>query len=157
MTPEIDAGFAQIAAERKARHPFRYFLWLPFKRGLSLWFNTHSQYYPFEGELLPLSDLDYDIHQQYWLPLFAGLTFVYTLLGVAGGWFLWSSGLFAARRWLLLAALMILFRVGFFSTLENPEPRYVVEVFPFLSVLGGIALVRLIGISRSSRKKLFSN
>ncbi len=157
MTPEIDAGFAQIAAERKARHSFRYFLWLPFKRGLSLWFDTHSQYYPFEGELLPLSDLDYDIHQQYWLPLFAGLTFVYTLLGVAGGWFLWSSGLFAARRWLLLAALMIFFRIGFFSTLENPEPRYVVEVFPFLSVLGGIALVRLIGIIRTSREKLFSN
>jgi hypothetical protein len=52
---------------------------------------------------------------------------------------------------------MIFFRIGFFSTLENPEPRYVVEVFPFLSVLGGIALVRLIGISRTSRKKLFSN
>ncbi len=143
MTPEIDAGFAQLAAERKARHPFRYFLWLPLKRGLSLWFDTHSQYYPFEGELLPLSDLDYDIHQQYWLPLFAGLTFVYTLLGVVGGWFLWSSGSFAARRWLLLAALMIFLRVGFFATLENPEPRYVVEVFPFLSVLGGIAITRI--------------
>lgn len=143
MTPEIDAGFAQIAAERKARHPIRYFLWLPFKRGLSLWFDTHSQYYPFEGELLPLSDLDYDIHQQYWLPLFAGLTFVYTLLGVTGGWFLWSSGVFAARRWLLLAALMIVLRIAFFSTLENPEPRYVVEVFPFLSVLGGIAITRI--------------
>lgn len=143
MTPEIDAGFAQLAAERKARHPIRYFLWLPFKRGLSLWFDTHSQYYPFEGELLPLGDLDYDIQQQYWLPLFAGLTFLYTLLGVAGGWFLWSSGLFTARRWLLLAALMIFLRVGFFATLENPEPRYVVEVFPFLSVLGGIAIVRL--------------
>jgi len=157
MTPEIDAGFAQLAAERKARHPFRYYLLLPFKRGLSLWFDTHSQYYPFEGELLPLGDLDYDIHQQYWLPLFALLTFAYTVLGVTGGWFLWSSGLFAARRWLLLAALMIFLRVGFFSTLENPEPRYVVEVFPFLSVLGGIALVRLLGISRTSRKKLSSN
>jgi hypothetical protein len=143
MTPEIDAGFAQIAAQRKARNPLRYYLWLPFKRGLSLWFDTHSQYYPFEGELLPLSDLDYDIQQQYWLPLFAALTFVYTLLGVAGGWFLWASGLFSARRWVLLAALMIFLRVAFFSTLENPEPRYVVEVFPFLSALGGIAITRL--------------
>jgi Dolichyl-phosphate-mannose-protein mannosyltransferase len=143
MTPEIDAGFAQLAAERKSRHPIRYFLWLPFKRGLSLWFDTHSQYYPFEGELLPLSDLDYDIHQQYGLPLFAALTFVYTLLGVAGGWFLWASGLFSARRWLLLAALMIFLRIAFFATLENPEPRYVVEVFPFLSALGGIAITRL--------------
>ena len=143
MTPEIDAGFAQIAAERKARHPIRYYLFLPFKRGLSLWFDTHSQYYPFEGELLPLGDLDYDIQQQYWLPLFAFLTFVCTLLGVTGGWFLWSSGSFVARRWLLLAALMIFLRIGFFATLENPEPRYVVEVFPFLSVLGGIAITRL--------------
>jgi len=143
MTPEIDAGFAQIASERKARHPIRYYLFLPFKRGLSLWFDTHSQYYSFEGELLPLGDLDYDIHQQYWLPLFALLTFVYTWLGVTGGWFLWSSGSFAARRWLLLAALMIFLRIGFFATLENPEPRYVVEVFPFLSVLGGIAITRL--------------
>jgi 4-amino-4-deoxy-L-arabinose transferase-like glycosyltransferase len=157
MTPEIDAGFAQIAAERRARHPLRYYLYLPFKRGLSLWFDTHSQYYPFEGELLPLGDLDYDIHQQYWLPLFAGLTFLYTLLGVAGGWFLWSSGLFTVRRWLLLAALMIFLRIGFFATLENPEPRYVVEVFPFLSALGGIALVRLGRYGGSSRKKLSSN
>ena len=143
MTPQIDAGFAQLAAERKARHPFRYYFWLPFKRALSLWFDTHSQYYPFEGELLPLSDLDYDAHQQYWLPLFAFLAFIYSLLGVTGGWFLWLSKQFAARRWLLLAALIIFLRIGFFATLENPEPRYVVEVFPFLAVLGGIAISRL--------------
>ncbi len=142
MTPEIDAGFAQIAQERIARHPLRFFFWLPVKRAFSLWFDTHSQYYPFEGELLPLDDLDYDIHQQFWLPLFAGLTFVYTLLGILGGWFLWETRDFVARQWLLLAALIIFLRLGFFSTLENPEPRYVVEIFPFLSVLGGIALSR---------------
>jgi hypothetical protein len=44
---------------------------------------------------------------------------------------------------LLLAVLLIFLRLGFFATMENPEPRYVVEVFPFLSILGGIALVRL--------------
>jgi hypothetical protein len=143
MTPEIDAGFAEIARERVARYPVRYYFWLPAKRAFSLWFDTHSQYYPFEGELLPLADLDYDIHQQFWLPLFAGLTFIYTLLGVAGAWFLWQSRDFAARRWLLLAALMIFLRLGFFAILENPEPRYVVELFPFLSILGGIALTRL--------------
>src|SRR5207253_6308376 len=32
MTPEIDAGFAQIARERIARHPFRYYVWLPVAR-----------------------------------------------------------------------------------------------------------------------------
>jgi hypothetical protein len=76
MTPEIDAGFAQVARERIARHPLRYYVLLPLKRAHSLWFNTHSEYYPFEGELLPLDDLDYDIHQQYWLPLFAFLVLI---------------------------------------------------------------------------------
>jgi len=141
MTPEIDAAFAQIARERISRAPLRYYVKLPLLRARSLWFDTHSQYYPFDGELFPLEDLDYDIGQQYWLPLFAGLTWVYTLLGVIGGWFLWRTG-GESRHWLLLAALIIFLRIGFFSSLENPEPRYVVEVFPFLSILGGVAISR---------------
>ena len=152
MTPEIDTGFAQIARERIARHPFRYYVSLPLKRAHSLWFDTHSDYYPFQGELLPLADLDYDIHQQYWLPLFAGLTLIYSLLGIAGGWFLWQSRHFNARLWVLLAALIIFLRVGFFASLENPEPRYVVEVFPFLSILGGIAAGRVASLFRKRRK-----
>ena len=155
MTPEIDAGFARIAQERIARHPFRYYVWLPLKRARALWFDTHSQYYPFEGELLPFADLDYDIHQQYWLPLFAALTLVYTLLGIAGGWCLWQTRNFTARQWLLLATLMIFLRLGFFATLENPEPRYVVEIFPFLAILGAIAVVRVskFAFRVSSRKR----
>ncbi len=141
MTPEIDAGFARIARERITRAPLRSYLWLPLKRGISIWFDTHSEYYPFEGELLPLDDMDYAGHQQYWLPLFSGLVWLYTLLGLAGGGVLWRSG--DARRWLLLVAMLLLPRVAFFSTIENPEPRYMVEMFPFLALLGGIALARL--------------
>jgi 4-amino-4-deoxy-L-arabinose transferase-like glycosyltransferase len=137
MTPDIDAGFAQIGRERIARAPLRYYVLLPLKRAKTLWFDTHSQYYPFNGDLLPLEDLDYDIHQQYWLPLFAALTWIYTLLGVIGGWLLWRSRDRNARRWLLLAVLLIFLRLGFFATLENPEPRYVVELFPFLIMLAG--------------------
>jgi hypothetical protein len=148
MTPEIDASFAEIARERIARHPFRYYVWLPLKRARALWFDTHSDFYPFQGDLLPLADLDYDIHQQYWLPLFAGLTFIYSVLGILGGWFLWRTQNFNARLWLLLAALMIFLRIGFFSTLENPEPRYVVEVFPFLCIVGGIAVARILSVLR---------
>jgi 4-amino-4-deoxy-L-arabinose transferase-like glycosyltransferase len=133
MTPEIDAGFAQIGQERVAHSRLRYYVVLPAKRAMTLWFDTHSQYYPFNGELLPLADLDHDIHQQYWLPLFAGLTWIYTLLGVVGAWLMWRQN---ARRWLLLAALIIFLRLGFFATLENPEPRYTVEIFPFMILLG---------------------
>src|ERR1051326_8200059 len=51
MTPEIDAGFQQIGQERKARSAFRYYILMPLKRAQTLWFDTHSQYYPFNGEL----------------------------------------------------------------------------------------------------------
>jgi hypothetical protein len=152
MTPEIDAGFAEIAKERIARHPIRYYFLLPARRGVSIWFDTHSQYYPFEGELLPLENLDYEAHQQFWLPLFTALTLLYTLLGIAGGWFLWQRRELDVRQWVLLAGLMIFLRIGFFATLENPEPRYVVEVFPFLSILGGIALTRI--LSRFNKRLL---
>ena len=137
MTPEIDAGFAQIGRERIAHSRFRYYVAMPLRRAVTLWFDTHSEYYPFNGELFPLEDLDYNIHQQYWLPLFAGLTWIYTLLGVVGGWLLWRSRDRDARRWLLLAVLLIFLRLGFFATLENPEPRYTVEIFPFLMILAG--------------------
>ncbi len=145
MTPEIDAGFAQIGQERRARSPLRYYIVLPFKRAMTLWCDTHSQYYPFDGELLPLEDLDHDIHQQYWLPLFAALTAIYSLLGVIGSWLLWRSRSPEGRRWVLLAALLIFLRLGFFATLENPEPRYTVEIFPFLIILAGAgtALMKL--------------
>ncbi len=149
MTREIDAGFMQVAHERIARHPFEYYVWLPIKRARTMWFDTHSQYWPFEGELLPLDDLDYDIHQQFWLPLFAALTALYTLAGLAGAWVLWRSRSFAAQQWLLLAMLAIGLRLVLFSSLENPEPRYVVEFFPILCVLGGIATARIAVSSRS--------
>jgi len=143
MTPEIDAGFAQIGRERIAHSRLRYYVVLPLKRAGTLWFDTHSQYYPFNGDLLPLEDLDYSIHQQYWLPLFAGLTWIYTLLGVIGGWLLWRSRDPNARRWLLLALLLIFLRLGFFASLENPEPRYTVELFPFLIMLAGAGVSRI--------------
>ncbi|HEY3579728.1 MAG TPA: glycosyltransferase family 39 protein, partial [Pyrinomonadaceae bacterium] len=150
MTPEIDAAFAQLGKERKARAPFRYYIVLPLKRAKTLWFDTHSQYYPFNGELLPLADLDYSIHQQYWLPLFAALTAIYSLLGLLGGVLLLLARNAAARRWVLLAALLMFIRLGFFATLENPEPRYTVELFPFLIILAGAGLA-LIKISRKAK------
>ncbi len=146
MTPAIDTAFGQIARDRIARAPFRYYLWLPLKRTSSLWFGPHSDYYPFAGELFPLADLDHTTHQHLWLPLFAGLVWIYTLLGLAAGWLLWRVRSFSAHRWLLLATLLIFLRLGFFSTMENPEPRYTVEIFPLLAVLGGIAIARLVSV-----------
>ena len=85
--------------------------------------------------------MDHENHQDLWLPIFFLLTLIYTTLGVAGAWLLWITyrGVrIDAIRWLLLAAFLILPRWIYMATLEHTEPRYVVEFFPFLSVLGGI-------------------
>lgn len=156
MTPAIDAGFAEIAHERIRRAPFRFYIWLPLKRACTLWFDTHSAYYPFGGELFPLSELDHSTHQQFWLPLFASLTWVYTLLGLAGAWCLWRDKEGAGWRWLTLAALLTLPRLIFLSTLENPEPRYVVEIFPLLAALGGVAVGALSSKIKFKRLKFKS-
>ncbi|HEY0429674.1 MAG TPA: glycosyltransferase family 39 protein [Pyrinomonadaceae bacterium] len=150
MTPEIDAGFAQIAQERIARAPFRYYVKLPVKRAAALWFDTHSKYYSFDGELFPLNDLDEDENQHIWLPIFDAVTWLYTVLAVAGAFVLWSG---RKTRWLILVVLLIFPRIVFFASLENPEPRYVVELFAFTAVLGGIALAR---IKFKWRRGLFS-
>lgn len=136
MTPEIDAGFAQLGQERRARSPFRYYVVLPLKRAKTLWCDTHSQYYPFN-----------DI---YLLRVFAGLTALYSLLGVVGAVLLWLSRDRDAPVWVLLAALVILMRLGFFATLENPEPRYTVELFPFLIILAGAGCSRITSLFRTS-------
>lgn len=144
MTPEIDAGFAQLARERISRHPFRFYFWLPLKRAHTMWFDTHSQYWPFEGTLMPLEDLDYDQHQQIWLPLFAALTTIYTVAGLAGLWLLWDTSKLRARTWVFLTGLAIVLRLILIARMENPEPRYLVEFFPLLSVLAGIAITQVL-------------
>ena len=151
MTPAIDAQFAQLAQERIARAPLRYYAWVPMQRAWSLWVGPHSDYYPFDGELFPLSDLDYSTHQHIYLPLFMALVFIFTLLALVGAWVLWRAPSTESRRWLLLVALLIFIRLAFFASLENPEPRYTVEFFPLLAVLGGIALASL---SRLNKKEI---
>ncbi len=136
MTPEIDAGFGTIADERIARAPMRYYLWTPIKRAGALWFDSHSLYWPFGGQMSKITDLDYDEHQQYWLPFFTLLTWGYTILMLLGVVAMWRDT--SMRRWLVLLALMTLPRVIFLSTVENPEPRYVIELFLFTAIAGGI-------------------
>jgi 4-amino-4-deoxy-L-arabinose transferase-like glycosyltransferase len=143
MTPEIDAAFGQIANERIARHPFRYYVLLPLRRAHALWFNTHSDYYPFTGNALPLNNPDNSPGQNFWLPVFAVLVAIYTVAGVGGFVLLAMNGDADGRMWILLVALIFATRLALFSMAVSVEPRYVVEFFPFLFAVGGIAMVGL--------------
>ena len=144
MTPDIDAQFEQIADERIDHSPVRYYLFVPVRRAAALWFDSHSLYYPFGGQMSPVSDLDYDEYQQYWLPAFTLLTWFYTLLAIGGAFVLWRNRTNKNMlRWLILISLVTLPRIAFFASIENPEPRYVVELFVFAAILGGFFLGNL--------------
>ena len=107
-----------------------------------MWFDTHSDFYPFGGALFPLTDLDTDVHQDIWLPLFVLIDILYTIIGVAGFLLLWVSGWPRSHIWVFMTLLLIITRVVLFSTLENPEPRYLIELFFIAAILGGIAVSR---------------
>src|SRR6516165_9168303 len=66
------------------------------------------------------------------------LTLLYTALGLMGGFAAWRRQ--DTRRWLLFLNLIMIPRIAFLSTLENPEPRYVVELFAFVAASSGLAL-----------------
>lgn len=137
MTPEIDAAFGAIARARASRHPLRQYVVLPVKRAVMLWFDPHADYYPFAGFLFPWAALDADRDQQFWLPLFTALTWVWTIAGWIGVFVLRRHR--DCRRWLLLLALTILPRLVLLSWMENPEPRYTMEFFPLLTALASYA------------------
>jgi hypothetical protein len=141
MTPEIDTEFAELARERIARNPLRYNLVLPVKRAVSMWFDTHTQYFPFQGEIFPVSDIDTNAHQEYWLLLFVSLTWFYTIVGAIGTLVMMRSS--SSWKWGILLVLLILPRLAFLATQEHPESRYTAEFFPFVAAVGGIALAAL--------------
>ena len=143
ISPESDAQFEQIAEQRIERHPMRYYVELPAKRAVTTWFDTHSDFYPFAGALFPLAELDTDTYQDVWLPLFAVIDGLYTLLAIGGSILLLIGGWPRSRIWLFMALMIAITRIILFSTMENPEPRYLIELFSIASILGGIALSRI--------------
>ena len=97
--------------------------------------------------------MDHENHQDLWLPIFSsgrGFTPPWVLLEHGVLWITHRTARIDAIRWLLLAAFLILPRWIYMATLEHTEPRYVVEFFPFLSVLGGIAISCFFGANEIS-------
>jgi len=133
LTPEIDARFAALAAERYKAHPFETHILLPLGRVLDMWLRPRV-------ENLPI-DLDWWVYGHHYAEtrfswFYAGLNAFYVMLGVAG--------IFLRPRMWQWMAVYIVLRSALLLTVEAPEARYTLECFPMLFALGGIALYRLI-------------
>jgi hypothetical protein len=138
ITPQEDAAFAQLARERTARHPLRTYLLLPAARAVTLWFTPRIELLPVSGTVFPLKQNWYDDRADQVTTLgFFFLNILFVLLGICGAWRLWRSA-----RWnrtvhpaLLILLLFVLLRTAFLTTLETPEPRYVLECYPVVLAL----------------------
>lgn len=134
LTPQEDSAFAQLARERTARHPSRTYLWLPLRRSVRIWFTPRIELLPISGNVFPLALMAEEdpVDQRVTIAIFF-LNIVFVGLGIFGAIRLWPNG--AARPVVTLFALYILLRTIFLSTLETPEPRYVLVCFPALIAL----------------------
>jgi hypothetical protein len=126
MTPELDARFGALAAERVHASPLRYYAWLPALRIADMWLRPRTELLPPDPRWWELNDDP--------LPLAVAIGFglvnlLYVGMAVAGTWY--------ARTvpGVGLLLLFLLLRSLFLGTLENPEPRYTLECYPALIFL----------------------
>lgn len=136
LTQEEDDAFGQIARERAVRHPLRTHLWIPAERAVVIWFTPRIELLPISGDVFPLAQMfDEDRADQGFTILLFLLNIVYVGLAIWGGVKLWRASP-VARPALLFLILFIVLRTAFLTTLETPEPRYVLVCFPVLIALG---------------------
>ena len=142
ITPEEDAAFGQLARERTARHPLRTYVVLPGARAVTLWFTPRIELLPVSGNVFPLKQLWYDDRADQLTTVgFFFLNIFYVALGICGAWRLWRWNP-AGRSAIVTLGIFVVLRTAFLTTLETPEPRYVLECFPVVLALGATVFGR---------------
>ncbi len=142
LSAEEDSAFGQMARERTALHPLRTYLNLPVARAAMMWLTPRIELLPFSGKVLPLAasweddpvDLTVTV-------VFFFLNILYVALAVCGAVRLWRA-FPMSRPAILLFAVFILLRTAFLTTLETPEPRYVIVCYPAILTLAAHAFAR---------------
>jgi hypothetical protein len=144
VDPQLDGQFQTLAANRVNYNPFRYFAWLPTLRVGDMWLRPRT-------ELLPVENRWWEFSQhrgQSTVALaWAALNLLY-LLAAMRGWLRWRLGMAG-----FMLVSFVLLRSAFLGTLENPEPRYVLECFPAVLALAGGAFVRSADSEKASSEQ----
>jgi hypothetical protein len=135
LTTDEDRAFGELARQRTARHPLRTYVWLPLARAITLWFTPRIELIPVSGRVFPLrqSWQDDRVDQSVTVGLFL-LNLAYVALATWGAVRLWRRSI-AVRPALGVLIVFIVLRTAFLTTLETPEPRYVLVCFPALIAL----------------------
>lgn len=133
VTPELDAQFAALAAERIRAAPVRYYGLLPLWRVADMWLWPRTERFPVN--LWWWEDVG-EHPRDTAIAVGLGLLNLGYLGLAAFGW--------ARRRVPLKAVLVgyIVLRCILLATMENPEQRYTLMMFPMMFLAAGCALDR---------------
>jgi len=141
LTADEDAAFGKVARERTARHPLRTYVWLPIARAAVMWFTPRIELIPVSGTVFPLvqSWQDDKVDQSVTVGFFL-LNIAYVALAIVGAIRLWRRSA-AVRPALGMMILFVVLRTAFLTTIETPEPRYVLVCFPIVIVLAALSFL----------------
>jgi 4-amino-4-deoxy-L-arabinose transferase-like glycosyltransferase len=132
MTPALDARFGELAAERIRLHPLRYYLVLPALRIADMWLRPRTELLPPDVRWWEFNDDPKGSVMAVGFGLL-NLAYVGTALLVMVRW---PAGV----RYAGLLVGFVVLRSLFLGTLENPEPRYTLECYPVVILLGAVFL-----------------
>ena len=129
LTPQIDAGFAALAAQRIRAHPFRYYVTLPLLRLADMWFRPRVEMLNIE-----LRWWQYRLHHVETRISYAygALNLLYLVAALIGA-FYWPRYGTAMVAYVVLRSMLL-------ATLEAPEPRYTLECFPIVIAFAALSL-----------------
>jgi 4-amino-4-deoxy-L-arabinose transferase-like glycosyltransferase len=133
VTPDLDARFAALAAERVQHSRSRYYVGLPLLRIADMWLRPRTETLPSDTQWWRFDD------DPKWLALAVSLGIV-NLIYVGAAFVGLARGRFAPHLGPLLT--FVILRSAFLGTLENPEPRYTLECYPVLIVLAAALFQR---------------
>lgn len=134
LSPDLDAQFGALGAERERTHPLRSEIELPLLRVADMWLRPRTEMLNIE-----LRWWQYSRHyaETRFATAYAGLNLLYILLAAVGAWRL------RHKRKVLVAAIVAycILRSLLLATIEAPEARYTIEAFPMLCILAGAAFL----------------
>lgn len=130
-TRAVDARFAALAAARVKADPLRYYLGLPLARVFNMILRPRVDNLP-----VPLEWWKFPQHQgaTWFAAAYGALNLAYLVLAGAGFVRRSEWGIWAPLLWAMVATVGL--RTALLLTLDNSEPRYTLEFFPVLIVLG---------------------
>jgi 4-amino-4-deoxy-L-arabinose transferase-like glycosyltransferase len=130
VPPELDAKFAALAAERIRERPWNYYVALPLWRVANMWLWPRTERFPVNIWWWDVADHP----RESMIAIGLGLVnLLYLALALVG----------FTRRGVPLKAVLLLYivlRCILLTTMENPEQRYTMGMFPMVFLAAGCAL-----------------